>query len=134
MLLGIKAKNEYLVNSAFEELPSIIFDCENCVKPHRFSCYYDLFDEVYVLEVELLYKFRKAIKNIPIYKEKLKVKRVVITNFRHLFDHGNIDEKVDVLEDALKELKIVSKDITIIIGIEGVLQRSLANRYCDEVL
>ena len=134
MLIGVNIKNEYLVKSAFEVVPSLIFDCENCVNLHRFSEYYDLFENVYVLEVELLYKFRKAVKQIPKYQKKLSVKRVVITNFRHLFDHGCIDERVDVLEDAWSNLKKVSRDIEVIIGIQGILQRSIALRYCDKVL
>ena len=133
MLIGIKKRNRELVKFCFSNLPACLFDCDNCFDGYSYQEYFDFFEQLYILEIELLYKFRKATKKLTEINTS-KFKCVVITNFKHLFDHGDIDERIDVLEDAWNYLKLASSRFDIFIGIENYLQYSFAKRYCDKVI
>ena len=111
-----KNTNKILMLEAFKNTPSLIIDCSNAANPHK---YYGIIEEetlkqVYIQEVEMLYKYRDIIKQLPNTIKKIKPKIILITNTKYLFNYQNEHENKLIHLYCNKQLKKLSKTINII--------------------
>ena len=80
-----------LLLKAFEKTPSLIIDCGNCADPHKLFQYVkeEQLHDVYVMNAEAIYRFRDALKQVPYWAEKLKIKSIIITPIHTLFSYDD---------------------------------------------
>ncbi len=85
---------------ALTRTPSLVIDCANIADFHRWNAVYPDTDyaAVSVIELELLYKFRDAVKALDTLAPN--VSTVVVTSAKHLFHYGDESENVEVLTHA----------------------------------
>lgn len=133
MLIGLDVNDYDLTNLAFEKTPSLILDCNLGVNLFDHIDKADDFSKVYIIEIEMLYKFLNALQNLPKYIEDLNIKLLVITNVKKLFDHGDEEETFYVFEQIWTLLKQHSKQIDILVGIKNKEQKIFAKKYCNSI-
>ncbi len=131
MLLGLQRKNQELLREAFIEENSLIIDVAQCINPYALEEFYESFERVYVIEVELLYKFKKVIEQLETLIQKYALKKIIITNYKHLFDYNNKVEKEHILTHIWLRMKELSTQIQIVVGISSATQKKYAQTYCD---
>jgi hypothetical protein len=124
--------NKSLLKYAVENSPSLFIDCANCANPHKLfpQFQYEQLNDVYVMEVELLYTFRDVLKLLPKTADRLGTKTIIITTFGGLFNYDDTAENDDVLEHAWSIIRKIGKDYNIIIG----LKENRYGKYCSEVI
>ena len=116
----IRGSNQSLLLYAIRHRPSLIIDCNNCADPHTIYKHATLeeFENVYVIEVELLYAFRDVLKALPRFIHELKVSCVVITAFHYLINYHNKHENKEVARHCFEIIESLSKNHNIILGMQ----------------
>jgi hypothetical protein len=111
--------NGELLIHASKNLPSLIIDCANAANPHSLFPEIDELKlaQMHVFELELLYKFRDVLLEVPSIAEKLKAKSIVVTTINHLFNYQDELENQNILQHAWELMKEIGKKHEIIIGI-----------------
>jgi len=136
MMLSVvvgKGADSFLLKSASNILPSYIIDCANCADPHRFFPKLDLehMEQVYVTEVEMLYKFRDVLKASNIFIKENRIRLLVITTTDYLFNYQDELENYYVTEHAWKLMRKI--DIQVLVGVRrNSIHYNLAKRYAEE--
>ena len=140
MLIGIvggeSSLNRKLMLYASKNLPSLVIDCANAANPHSLFPAVDLdkLGQIYVIELELLYKFRDVLLRVPSIIRRLGIKCVIVTTSDHLFNYQDELENHNVMEHAWHLMKIISKKHNIIVGIKaGSVHLKFASKYCDKL-
>jgi len=137
-LVGMLGKhvNQLLLKKAVELRPSFIIDCANCANPHNlFPISEEELSQVFVIEVEVLYMLRDALKNIPETAKKLGVNIIIVTSFHRLFDYGDEKENKDVYEHSWELMNQYSTKYDIIVGIKkDSVHEELARKYCSNIV
>ncbi len=128
--------NRQLLDYAAQRAPSLIIDCANVADPHklypRFSL--NVLQNIYVIELELLYKFRDVLRYIDEYAIECGVKDIIVTTTDHLFHYQDEVENADIYEHAWEMLKQLGCRHNIVTGITpSSLQVQLAGRFCDQI-
>jgi hypothetical protein len=105
-----------LVRRALEKRPSLIIDCANVADPHALFMHtqYEALGQVYVVEVELLYKFRDVLLRAPDIVDKYNIKSIIITPFGGLFHYDNSHENETVLRHAFNLIAQLSRRVDVI--------------------
>jgi hypothetical protein len=103
---------------ALSNSPSLLIDCANCADPHKYSRMFkkETFEQVFVIEIELLYKFRDVLRSLPKIVNRLKINTIVITKSNHLFNYSNDEENKAILEHCNELIQKLSEMYDIIIG------------------
>ena len=116
---------------AFEQ-PCLLIDAANCANPHALfpKIQQEQLSSVFVVSVEVLYRFRDAMKKLPEWLDELNIDCAIITAFNHLFDYDDEQENNDIIEHAWELMKTAAKEKKIIVGVH---QKHLgyAKKYCD---
>jgi hypothetical protein len=94
-----------LLQYAIDSAPSLIIDCSNCADPTSIGAW----DNVFVIEVELLYAFRDVLMKLPELINELGVDCVVITRLTHLFSYQNEIEDKQIGQHCLELIRELSK-------------------------
>ena len=130
-----RSVNTGLLCLAAEHAPSLFVDCADCANPHiifpRIAP--EQLERVFVMQVDLIYSFRDAIKGLAMTANNMGARRIVISTFGRLFHYGDEAENNDILEHAWELLKDTSRTHDIIIGIHDK-ERKRAHKFCDEVI
>lgn len=95
---------------AVDHTPSLIIDCANWANPHSLfgRVELDQLEQVYVVEVELLYKFRDILKKADELAEEVGAGTIVITPFNYLFNYQNEKENKKIIIHCLQIIKKLS--------------------------
>jgi hypothetical protein len=108
--------NLFLMRYAVEHAPSLIIDCANCANPHSLYPEFTMQElaKVYVMEAEMLYKFRDTLRRIAYTRPP--VKTIVITSVRHLFNYDDEIENKNLLEHCSVLIKYLSRKYRVIMA------------------
>lgn len=130
-----KDVNNRLLVKAFENTPSIIIDCGNACNVHNLfpMIKEEQLHEVYVMNAEAIYRFRDALKQIPYWSKKLKIKQVVITTIHILYSYDDEEENYNVLEHCWQIMKEISKNIPVYVGVKKKKHLIFAQRFSDRL-
>jgi len=137
MLTGIKGEhaNTALLLYALGNAPSLVIDCANCADPHSLFPYVqeEDFEEVYVIEIELLYLLRDVLKRTRKIAEERHLKCIVIPTFDYLFAYDNKEENKEIFSQCWEMVKELSKSYDILIAIHKS-HEEFADKYCDKIV
>lgn len=128
--------NARLLEYAAQKAPSLIIDCANVADPHKLYPQFslDVLQQIYVIELELLYKFRDVLKQVQQYTADLGISNIVITTSDHLFHYQDEIENNDIYEHAWELLKGLSQQHNIVTGVTPASTHvRLAGRFCDTI-
>ncbi|HZX45571.1 MAG TPA: hypothetical protein VFF28_07870 [Candidatus Nanoarchaeia archaeon] len=136
MLTGIFGSrgsvNLSLLSHAVRNQPSLIVDCANIANPHvlfPFAQPEDMHD-IYVVQAELMYKFRDILKHLDRLAKQVNPRCIVITLFDRLFHYNDEQENKDIIEHAWELMKKHSERYELIAG----ANHPLASNFCDNMI
>jgi hypothetical protein len=117
----------------------MFIDAANVANPHSvfpFIPQEGRFANVHVVQVEVLYKLRDALKFMPMWMGERGLEKMIVTTFTGLFDYGDESENSDVFEHTWELMSEMSKRYTLIVGIDDRkhMHRELVRRYCKNVV
>lgn len=106
-----EATNKALLKTAITNQPSLLIDCSRAANPYSVTGYApeDMAD-VYIIEVEMLYKFRDTIRETPRFMHKTGATTLLVTDTSTLFDYDNHEENTVIRRNAAKRLQRLSHD------------------------
>jgi hypothetical protein len=141
-LIGITGKSTDTINRALvlyagSNLPSLVVDCANCANPHAFYPKLTLqaMQQIFIFELEQLYKFRDVLRQVPFHLNKINSKLVVVTTSDHLINYQNEDENMDIYIYAWKLMKKIGCRHNIFAGVsKDSYQLAYARKYADKLL
>jgi hypothetical protein len=141
-LIGIKGKTGKVLNKALilygmNCLPCLVIDCANCANPHAFypKLSLETMQQIYVFELEQLYKFRDVLRQLPLYSRRLNAKAVVVTTSDHLINYQNEDENKGIYVYAWQLMRKIGRKENIIAGVlADSIQFEYAKKYCDKII
>ncbi|MBS3109791.1 hypothetical protein J4227_04655 [Candidatus Woesearchaeota archaeon] len=121
-----------LLLHAFDSLPCLVIDCANAANPHALfpDAPLEKFNSVYIIEVEMLYKFRDVLKRLFGMAKKTGAETVIITSFRHLFNYQDEIENANIYEQCWRIMKKAGTKCRIIVSVHQS-QEKMARKYCD---
>jgi hypothetical protein len=114
-----KVVNYQLAEIAAKYRPTLVFDTGNFMNPHKLHPHIPLeqFTQIYVIEIQLLYKFLSALQQhkriIPEH-----TKTICVTSFHMLMNYQNDIENNAVLEQCLEILRTLAKTYRVYIGVQ----------------
>lgn len=107
--------NKILLRLALENRPSLLVDCSRAANPYSIKIPRShRMREVYVVEVEMLYKYRDTIKALPLFLQQTRAKTVIVTATDTLFDYSSSEETRMIKRNAKKRLQYVAKTKNVI--------------------
>lgn len=126
--------NPLLMKYALEHLPSLILDCANAANTHHLFPDTDpeVFERVFVLNIDLLYKFRDVLKIADKLAQSVNANHVVVTMFKHLFHYQDYRENRDIYEHAWELMSNLSKTHDVVVGVHTD-QLKLASKHCNKL-
>lgn len=101
-LVGISGNprkvNNSIMQLALDNTPCIVLDCVTAADAHKFFAHTteDALENAWVIEIELLYKLRDALKIVPQWMTEKKCNKLFITCNRHLFHYQDENENRNV--------------------------------------
>jgi len=118
---------------AFELTPCLIIDCGNAANPHSLfpKIREEQLHDVYVMNAEAIYRFRDALKQVPYWAQRLKVRQIIVTTIHALFSYDDEEENYNVLEQCWKLMKQISEKIPVTVGVNDL---HFAIRFADKVV
>jgi len=132
-LIAIISNNKQSINRklllyASKHTPSLIIDCANVANPHSLS---DAnLHEIYVIELELLYKFRDVLLRVPSLVRQIKAKKIIVTTSDHLFNYQDEKENNNIIEHAWELMRKIGEKYTIVVGLkENSMHEKFAKKY-----
>jgi hypothetical protein len=116
---------------AARNTPSLIIDCANKANPHMLFPEIDIeqMANIYVIELELLYKYRDVLKYVPYFIKKNNIKTTVITSSKHLFHYQDEKENENVKQHAWELIKDIARYNEVIVSADI----DTARKYCDQI-
>jgi hypothetical protein len=106
--------NKALLTIAVDNQPSLFIDCSQAANPYTIDAYTpEQFRDVYVLEVEMLYKFRDTVRAIPRFLNQTNASTLCVTDTATLFDYDNDEENKAIRRNAGKRLRRLGQDIKV---------------------
>ena len=140
-LIGIQGNSESAINRklllyASQHLPALIIDCANAANPHSLypTVPFEHMNRMFVIELELLYKFRDVLLRIPGMAKKLRVQCIVITTSDHLFNYQDKEENQNIFRHSWELMQSIGEKHTIVVGIrKGSLHEPFAQKYCHRL-
>jgi len=119
--------NSYLLKYAASHTPSLVVDCANVANPHPFHLTEEILSNIFIVQAEVIYKFRDTLKAIP--SMRLDVSSIIITTFHRLFHYGDETENNEIFIHAWELMKRLSLTQNVLVGVSDTDQ--LSQKYCD---
>lgn len=129
--------NRMILLEASKKTPSLVIDCANAANPHNLYPEVSIheMDQMYVVELELLYKFRDVLKEAPDMMRRLNAKFVAITTSESLFNYQNEKENFMVMLHSWELIKGLGKENDVLVGVRrGSVHHRLSMIFSDEVI
>ena len=126
-----KAVNHYLMCYAITHTPSIIVDCSNIANIHKWFPLFPHadFDQVFVYEFELLYKFRDCLVMVQEVAAARGVTCIIITSMHHLFNYQNEAENYEIYNHAWELMLQLSAVYDVRVAVDSKLHLHFSARY-----
>ena len=126
--------NHKLLLYAANHTPSLVIDCANAANPHFLypSVPLEKMSQVYVIELELLYKFRDVLLRVPLFIKNKNIKSVIVTTSDHLFHYQDEIENKNVIEHSWELMKLIGKSNVVLIGLSPS-HIKYAKKYCNKI-
>ncbi len=126
--------NHKLLLYAANHSPSLIIDCANSANPHSIypSISLEKMAQVYVIELELLYKLRDVLLQTPLIIKKKGIKCIIVTTSDHLFHYQDEIENQNIIEHSWELMKDIGKSNLILVGLTPS-HLKYAKKYCNKV-
>ena len=102
-----------ILRMAFEKRPCLLIDCSNSANPYRIHIEEEWLDEVFVINAEVIYRFRDALKKVRLEMNKLKLKVLLVTSLGALYSYSDAVEDKNVIMNCWELLKELSADFEI---------------------
>lgn len=140
MLIGLvsptRTINYELLRYAAQQAPAMVIDCANAADPHRlypeFS--HETLNQIYVVELELLYKFRDILKNAARYADKVRARSVIVTTSDFLFHYQDPEENQNIHHHCWELMRQLGQIYDVRVGVLANSEHlSLAQNYCDRL-
>lgn len=127
--------NTDLLALALSKTPCIVLDAANCANPHLLFPFveFENFKSVYVVQAEIIYTFRDALKELAQRADEIGTKTIIITTFSRLFHYQNERENEDVYDHSWELMKKVSLNYDVTVGVH-ISQMERAKKYCDVII
>jgi len=127
--------NRKLLHLASTKTPSLIIDCANVANPHSLfpKVDIDIMNNIYVIELELLYKFRDVLLRVPSIVRRLKLNRIIVTTSDHLFNYQDELENRNVIEHSWELMGKIGDLTTIVVGVKSKSIHLKYIKYCHKV-
>jgi len=125
--------NHALLLYAAEHIPCLIIDCANAANPHALFPEVPLenMSQIYVIELELLYKFRDVLIQAPRFLDRLEAKHLVVTTPGVLFNYQDELENHNIMEQAWELMRSLGNSYTVVVGVlRNSVHHSFAQNYC----
>lgn len=135
-VLGGKGLNKCIIAMAAKNTPSLIIDCANAADPHSLFPDVELekMGQIYVIELELLYKFRDVLLRVPAIAKQRGIKMIAITTSDHLFNYQDERENNNIIEHSWLLMRKIGQSYPVIVGIsEGSVHMKFAMKYCHKL-
>lgn len=129
--------NRKLLLDSFTLTPALILDCGNAVDVHSLfpEIKEEQLHEVYVINLEAIYRFRKGLEHTPRLIEELKLKQLIVTTVHVLFSYDDNVENFNILEQCWEMMKEISKLVPVNIGISyDKMHGAFAERFADNII
>ncbi|MCA9404528.1 MAG: hypothetical protein KC897_12140 [Candidatus Omnitrophica bacterium] len=140
MLIGLvsptRTINYELLRYAARQAPALVVDCANAADPHRLypEFPHETLGQIYVIELELLYKFRDILKNAPRYAARVRARTVVVTTCDYLFHYQDPEENRDIHHHCWELMRGLGQTYDVRVGILAHSEHlEFAQKYCDRV-
>jgi hypothetical protein len=135
-VIGDRSLNSKLLLYASRHIPSLIIDCANAANPH--SIFPDVpierMNQIYVIELELLYKFRDVLLRLPSMINKLGLRCTIVTTSDGLFNYQDEIENNDIIEHSWELMRQIGSKKTIIVGVSyGSIHEKFAKKYSHRI-
>ena len=126
--------NHKLLLYAANHTPSLVIDCANAANPHFLypSVSLEKMSQVYVIELELLYKFRDVLLRVPSLIKNRNIKSVIVTTSNHLFHYQDEIENQNLIEHSWELMKSIGKNNLVLVGLAPSYLK-YAKKYCDRL-
>ncbi len=111
--------NHKMIMYAAKKAPALIIDCANSADPHAFypEISIEQFRKLYVIELELLYKFRDALLRVPSIMKNIGARTIVVTTSDHLFNYQDEKENYNIMDHSWELLKRIGEKYTVIAAV-----------------
>lgn len=109
--------NKALLDTAIKNAPSLLIDCSRAANPYSIKGYApEDMRNVHVIEVEMLYKFRDTIRDLPRFLHETNAETIVVTDTTTLFDYDNDEENTVIRRNAGKRLRRLAQEHTVYVA------------------
>lgn len=127
-MIGDRSINIILINEALDNTPALLIDCANVADIHKFKGRdIEQYANLYVLEVDSLYRLIPTLRQLSKILKKIGVKKVFMTSFTHLFNYDNDLENKDVYIYAWELLSNYATEFNIYVAVEkGTIHEHLS--------
>jgi len=91
--------------------------------------------QVYIIQAELIYKFRDILKELPNLINQLpdKTNNIIISSFNQLMNYQDKEENNNIFDHCWELLEKHGNHFEILIGVHQK-QESRAREHCEEIL
>ena len=124
-----------LLRYAVETQPSLVVDCANAANPHALfpDVEQEQLHQVYVMNAEAIYRFRDALRQVPLWAERLEVKMIIVMPIHILYAYDDEVENQDVLDDCWMIMHEIGKIYPVVVGVKAnTIHEGFAKKYCSE--
>ncbi|MBD3309966.1 hypothetical protein GF351_01970 [Candidatus Woesearchaeota archaeon] len=128
--------NLRLIMHAARYTPSLIIDCANSADPHAFfpDVNIEQMMNMYIIEVEMLYKFRDIFLKVPDMIRKMGIRITVITASDHLFNYQDEIENRNISQHSWELMRKIGEKHPVIVGVKlGSVHQRFAEQYCHRL-
>jgi hypothetical protein len=128
--------HQRILRIAAANQPVLIVDCATCADPHTLVRYAtpEALDQIYVIEVDLLYKFRDVLLQLEQLAKSVGAKKILISAFDRLFHYQDEEENGDVHEQIWLLLRRIAAAHDIVVAVrKGTVHEGFARRFAGVI-
>ena len=131
--------NRKIVIIACKNDNSLIIDSARACNPYNIINDIDIdrLHDVYVISAESIYRFRSAIKLLPLWIKKHDIKNIYVTALTGFYSYDNKKEDYAILEESYKMLFCIeiNHDVNVFLSIPKYNPYySIIRKYCYRIL
>jgi hypothetical protein len=132
-----KKVNPLILSYAVKNKPALIIDCANCANVLAIAPYVnvDELDKVFVIELEMLYKFRDTLLETEKTAKNLGVSLIVVTTIGRMFNYNDEYENKMINFQIWEILRELGEEFEVLVGVEfGSVHDPLSIAYSDSLV
>jgi len=124
-----------LVQLALDRAPTLLLDCSTSANAHAHIAEDQAFHNVYVVEIELIYKLRDVLRETKLLVRRFQPKFIILTTFNRLFNYQDEEENLHIYTQCWNMITELSQEYNVIAGIPNRgMQHAFAKARCELIL